>query len=587
MAEVFQRLLGLETEYAIRSSSELATSRRSKFRLYESLVAALHRRVPTVPAKHFKEGVFTACGGAVWFEAERPAAGGGLIEGATPECRGPREAITYQRAQDRLLAEAAADCGFQLIKNDRDACDNVYGAQENYEATFASGARLLLWRLGLVCLFPLALLTWLGIGMCVLGTLSYFLIAAIVYMPLKLMTGGRESIAMLLFGRDLVEGRETCIHVPVWLESSLQLLTRILTAPLALALYGLLQFAAFRKARKALVPFLISRPIFAGAGMVDTDGKFQIADKAPAINCVVGYGGMIGDRPIFSMGHFFKAIYADSWFAPREYFELFAKRQRLQIGLGDSNMCEPAEYLRVGTTLLVLDAIEAGTFQSPPAVRRPIQSLHEVCRDESLTLNFSLRDGQAVTALQVQRYYLAGCRAFLNQQTNVPAEAWNVLQLWNRTLDQLERRNTDQEPADSLVGSVDWVTKKYLLDRAGQDASWAERKKIDLRYHELSEYGYFAMLQSAGLVTGLIDEQAIERATRLAPSNSPATMRGHYIREFAEGDDPVVANWKVIYIGQRWGAKTIRLAKYGSLPRRPRGTAATNRSRRTTNPDNK
>ncbi|MBI2479946.1 MAG: proteasome accessory factor PafA2 family protein, partial [Planctomycetia bacterium] len=342
MTEVFQRLLGLETEYAIRPSSELATSRRSKFRLYESLVAAFHQRVPTVSAKHFKEGVFTAYGGAVWFEAERPAAGGGLIEGATPECRGPREAVTYQRAQDRLLAAAAADRDFQLIKNDRDACDNVYGAQENYEATFASGVRLLLWRL------------------------SYFLIAAIVYMPLKLVTGGRESVALLLFGRDLIEGRETCIHVPVWLESSLQLITRILTAPLALALYGLLQITAFRKARRALVPFLISRPIFAGAGMVDMDGKFHLADKAPAINCVVGYGGMVGDRPIFSMGHFFKAAYADSWFAPREYFELFAKHQRLQIGLGDSNMCETAEYLRVGTTLLVLDAIEAGTFQTPP-----------------------------------------------------------------------------------------------------------------------------------------------------------------------------------------------------------------------------
>lgn len=229
MAAVFQRLLGLETEYAIRSASELATSRRSKFRLYESLVAALHRRVPTVAAKHFKEGVFTANGGAVWFRAERPAAGGGLIEGATPECRSPREAITYQRAQDRLLAEAAADHDFQLIKNDRDACDNVYGAQESYEATIASGLRLLLWRLGLVLLFPLALVTWVGIGVCVLATLSYFLIAGIIYMPLKLVTGGRESIALFLFGRDLVEGRETCIHVPIWLESSLQLVTRILT----------------------------------------------------------------------------------------------------------------------------------------------------------------------------------------------------------------------------------------------------------------------------------------------------------------------------------------------------------------------
>jgi Pup amidohydrolase len=585
VAEVFQRLLGLETEYAIRSSSDPADSRRSKFRLYESLVAALQRRVPTVAAKHFKVGVFTANGGAVWFEAERPAAGGGLIEGATPECRGPHEAVTYQRAQDQLLAESAIDRDFQLLKNDRDACGNVYGAQENYEATIATGTRLFLWRLGLICLFPLTLLTWLGVGLCVIGTLSYFLIAAIAYLPLKLITGGRESVALFLFGRDLVDGCETCIHVPVWLESSLQFITRIFTAPLALALYFLLRMTAFRSTRNRLVPFLITRPIFAGAGMVDSEGDFHLADKAPAINCLLGYGGMIGDRPVFSMGHFFKAVYADSWFAPREYCELFAKRQRLQIGLGDSNMCETAEYLRISTTLLVLDAIEAGMFCRPPAVYRPIRALHDLCSDTSLTHEFALCDGQSVTALQIQRYYFAGCRAFLNQQTDVPVEAWNVLQLWNQTLDQLEQLSIEEETHSPLVGSIDWVTKKYLLDQAGADATWTEQKKIDLRYHELSDEGYFTLLQAAGLATRLIKEGAIERAMRLAPPNSPATMRGHYIREFAGGEEPIAVNWRSIVIGQRWGAKKIRLSRYRRATCKPAGKSAKRHVRRLTDPD--
>jgi len=43
----------------------------------------------------------------VWFETERPAAGGGLIEGATPECRGPLQVVRYQRAQDQLLSQCA------------------------------------------------------------------------------------------------------------------------------------------------------------------------------------------------------------------------------------------------------------------------------------------------------------------------------------------------------------------------------------------------------------------------------------------------------------------------------------------------
>lgn len=568
MAGVFQRLIGLETEYAIRTpSSHRSATVRSKFRQYEAVVAALHRRVPTVPAKHFKEGVFTANGGAVWFEAERPAAGGGLIEGSTPECTGPREAVVYQRAQDRLLGECAEARHFQLLKNDRDACDNVYGAQESYETILATGFLLFLWRLGLVLLFPLVLLTWVGIFLCVVATLSYFAVAGLFYLPFKIVTGGRESVALFLFGNDLVEGRENCIHVPVWLESLLQFATRILTAPLATCLYLLLQATAFRQIRRRLVPFLVSRPVIAGAGMVNADGDFLISDKAPAINCVVGFGGMIGDRPIFSMGHFFKAVYAESWFAPREYLDLFSQRHRLQIGLGDSNMCEPAEFLRVGTTLLVIDAIESGTFRLPPRVARPIQALHHICADDSLNVEVKLRDGQAVTALQLQRFYLAGCRAFLNQQPDVPAEAWEVIHHWEQTLDGLDRWSRETDSCDSLVGSIDWITKKYLLDKAGRDANWAERKKIDLRYHELSEDGYFAMLQAAGLANRIVDDESVERATRLAPANSPATTRGHYIREFAYGDEPVTANWKVVAIGQHWKTKIVRLAQYGRSAR--------------------
>ena len=254
-----------------------------------------------------------------------------------------------------------------------------------------------------------------------------------------------------------------------------------------------------------------------------------------------------------------------------QYVE-FANLSRLSI---DPNPAGgPQLYLRVGTTLLVLDAIEAGTFRTPPAVRRPIQALHDICQDDSLTHEFFLRDGQAVTALQVQRYYLSGCRAFLNQQTEVPAEAWEVLRLWSQSLDQLEQRDADKESLDPLIGSIDWVTKKYLLDRAGADASWHERKKIDLRYHELSEDGYYAMFHSAGLTTPLIEREAIERATRLAPPNSPATMRGLYIREFADGEDTVAANWKVVVIGQRWGAKTLRLASYGRFHRQSQDRAS-------------
>lgn len=568
MPNVFQRLVGLETEYALRFQAADSTASRSKFRLYEALIGSLCRRVLAVPAKHFKEGVFTANGGAVWFEAERPAAGGGLVEGATPECRGPREALIYQRAQDRLLAESAKSAivngQLVLIKNDRDSRDNVYGAQENYEAAFAAGGQLFCWRAGLVAMFPLAVLTWMGIAMSVALTFGYFAVAALCYLPFQWLTGGRRSVALFLFGSDLVEGRENCVHVPVWLETTLQLATRLLTAPLALFLYVLLQATGFRRARRQLLPFLVSRPVIAGAGMIDREGNFQVADKGPAINCVTGFGGMVFDRPVFSMGHFFKAVYADSWFAPRNYLALFDRNQRLQIALGDSNMCDTAEYLRVGTTLLVLDAIEAGAVRNPPRLVRPIGALHRVCADPELSAELRLSDGGKTTALGLQRFYWEQCRAFLAEQgDDVPDEAKEIMRLWEQTLRGLEDIAQSASSPLALFGSLDWVTKKYLIDKAGRGASWEEKKKIDIRYHELSPEGYHQVLVPAGLTQVLVSPEEIDRARRSAPANSPATTRGHYIREFAEGGEPVRANWQHVVIGRGWGAKVVRLARFG------------------------
>ncbi|MGE3776028.1 MAG: proteasome accessory factor PafA2 family protein [Pirellulaceae bacterium] len=586
MVPIFQRLAGLETEYAIRFQSPPAPGAApSRFRQFESIVAVLRRQIPTVPARYFKEGVFTANGGAVWFEAERPSAGGGLIEGATPECRGPRQLVTYQMAQDRTLADCAQQSrhDLALIKNDRDAQDNIYGAQENYEAVLASGWRLAAWRLGLVLLFPLAVITWVSILGCVLVTLAYFLVAGLFYIPLRFLTGRHERLTLYLFGRDISEGRETCVHLPVWLEASLQAITRLLTGPLAVSLYWLLRSTAFAHIHARLLPFLVSRAVLGGAGMIDAKGQFQLADKGPAINCTYGFGGILWDRPIYTFGHFFKAIYAESWFSPREYAALFSAQQRLQIGIGDSNMCPTAQYLRVGTTLLVLDAIDAGFFGYHPRLKSPIRALRAICGDPTLQVKVPLRGEPPATALQLQRFYLSACRVFVGSQPQAPREAHEVLDLWKRALDELEMLAQGESTPKWLVGTVDWVTKRYLMDHAAPDLTWSERKKIDIRYHELTDDGYFALLRSAGLVPEVVQEDAILRAQRLPPADTPATTRGHYIREFASGDEPLTVNWKSVVLGRGWSARTVRLNLYGrrlASPARVRAPHRDGRSER-------
>ena len=114
-----------------------------------------------------------------------------------------------------------------------------------------------------------------------------------------------------------------------------------------------------------LLPFLISRPIFAGAGNLDQERRLHLADKSTAMNCVTGLGGFISDRPIFTFGHFFKAVCIEGGFSLAEYRKMFSPRQRLQIGMGDCDLCQVAEFLRIGTTLLVSIA------SRPARCRRP------------------------------------------------------------------------------------------------------------------------------------------------------------------------------------------------------------------------
>lgn len=563
---LLDRLAGLETEYAIRLP-RAASNPPTRFQLYQELVRALRASIVTVRARHFKEGIFTANGGAVWFEAECPASGAGLIEGSTPECRGPRQLVTYQRAQDRMLAATAATVPFRLVKNDRDAEGNTYGAQENYEATIGQGLDLFLWRVGLLALVPVLAATWLGLLGLIVAMLAYLALAGLAFLPVRLAMRDWRRHAVHWFGRDVVEGRETGGQTPPWLERLVLNATRVVTAPLAVALWLLVWLVAFRRTRRRLTAFLVSRPILAGSGMLDHGGQFWLADKASSINCVIGYGGFAWDRPVYTFGHFFKALCVEVLLSPRDFLELFAARQRLQIAIGDSNMADVAEYLRVATTMLVLDAIEAGELSAAPTVRHPIRALHAICRDPSLNAQVELSRGEA-TAIQIQRAYLGACRRFVERRPDAPREAYEILRLWEETLDGLGE-SRDSSAAAPLVGVLDWVTKKYLLDQAGPDLNWEARKKIDLRYHELSSEGYFQRMAAAGLARVVVKADECERAKRLPPPDSPATARGHFIREFTQGDAPIQANWREVRIGEGRRARLIRLSRYGSRRTQP------------------
>ena len=101
--------------------------------------------------------------------------------------------------------------------------------------------------------------------------------------------------------------------------------------------------------------FFVSRAAISGAGSVEEDGRFSLSEKGAAINTILRLSMSPRERPIFDTGNLMRAAFAAAHFHFDPVVNLFARKQRLQLGLADSSMLEEAEFLKMGTTALVID----------------------------------------------------------------------------------------------------------------------------------------------------------------------------------------------------------------------------------------
>lgn len=534
---MLDRLGGLETEYVLRFHPRHRDGWRIPNKeLFERFLARLQAKVPLAAAIVGEQSWFLGNGGGLRFEnlpfyALLPESG--FVEGATPECRGPAQLLRYQRAQDVLLSQQAAasardDGELVLIKASHDGQGHLFGSHENYEATVGTGMELLLWRVSLGLALPLLLVLF------ALADVAALLLIALVSVPV--LSWCRRT------GRAPGRKYAACVG---WLVCFCR-------APAQLVGATLVRYTAFRRVREQLLPFLVTRTIFTGPGAVGADGRLVLSPRAAGLRSVCGMTAA-GWRSVFYFCQVLKGInevMLGDWLS---FARLFHQRQRLQLTVGDSNMAQHAEYLKVGTTLLVLDAIEAGELGEYPRLRRPLRALRAIANDPDLQARVALANGRQASALEVQRFYLHACRRFIERRAPAPAEAVTLLDRWEETLDALE-----ENPA-ALVGKLDWVTKRYLMERAGPGASVEEKRKLDLRYHELSRDGYYLRLEAAGAAPTLVEPEEVIEAMTTPPAGTPATLRGQLIRQYAEDSPPVRASWSSVIVPDSAGVRIIRL----------------------------
>ncbi|MEZ5381241.1 MAG: Pup--protein ligase [Microthrixaceae bacterium] len=281
---------------------------------------------------------------------------------------------------------------------------------------------------------------------------------------------------------------------------------------------------------EVLIPFLVSRQIWAGAGKVITTTRgshFSVSQRAEHIWEGVS-SATTRSRPIINT--------RDEPHADAERF------RRLHVIVGDTNMSEYVTYLKVGATMLMLRMLEDPTVVlRDMTLENPIRAIREISHDLTGRQRVRLANGREASALEIQGEYLdRALRYAANHELN-PQEKQSLL-MWEHVMEGLE-----DDPM-TLDRELDWVIKYQLVEayraRHGLAPDDARLALLDLQYHDINrDRSVFYKLQRRGLVERMVDDYQIAEAVDLAPQTTRARMRGEFIRRAKERKRDYTVDW--------------------------------------------
>ena len=281
---------------------------------------------------------------------------------------------------------------------------------------------------------------------------------------------------------------------------------------------------------EVLIPFLVSRQIYAGAGKVlhtARGAQYSISQRAEHIWEGVS-SATTRSRPIINTRD---EPHADS--------ELY---RRLHVIVGDSNMSEYATFLKVGAASIVLRMLEdPGVVLRDMTLENPIRAIREISHDLDLQRPVKLANGRELTAWEIQSEYLERALRYAQSHEMSPQEK-QALDMWEHVMDGLAR-----DPM-SLGREVDWVTKRELLEAymARHDLNLGDPRValVDLQYHDIRRSrSVFYKLQEAGRVERIVTDNEINEAIDTPPQTTRARLRGEFIRRAKERKRDYTVDW--------------------------------------------
>lgn len=288
-----------------------------------------------------------------------------------------------------------------------------------------------------------------------------------------------------------------------------------------------------------LLTFKISSIIYTGQGRVLITKKgvpiYRVTQRGLKMKCVRGAQTTF-NRPLFN-----------------ERDEPLCNEARLHDIFYDTNLSEPSLYLKAGVNQLILAMLEEDYVDHNLIVDDPLYSLYIIDSDPSLQKKITLRNGKSLTAVELQILFFEKARQFVSKglANEYVGDAEEILDYWRATLEMLRLRDFD-----GLSQRLDWVLKKYLIEKAMGDSStlaWnpEEALHLDMIYSSLnpSEGIYFRALADQ-YVERIVSDDDIEHFRHYPPNTTRAWARANILRRVAP-EDIIEVNWDEIKLRVR------------------------------------
>ncbi|MGD2103300.1 MAG: Pup--protein ligase [Acidimicrobiia bacterium] len=272
----------------------------------------------------------------------------------------------------------------------------------------------------------------------------------------------------------------------------------------------------FHRTVDVLIPFLVTRQIFVGAGKLTQTPRgtgYTVAQRADHIWEGVS-SATTRSRPIINT--------RDEPHADAERY------RRLHVIAGDSNMSEYATFVKVGTMVALLQMIERDVVFRDLTLENPIRAIREVSHDTTCTRKLRLANGRELSALDIQWEYLDRAMRFA-RSPGFPTQVQAAVDRWEHLLTGLEK-----DPM-TLDREVDWVMKYKLLERystrRGIPLSDPRMSMMDLAYHDVDRTrGLYYLMENANLTDRIVSDEKVADAVTRPPQTTRARLRGAFIK---------------------------------------------------------